>query len=264
MKSQKMSEEIENDKYILELIANKSFSIKDTGLSYRVINNWSTRGLINHFRSASNKWHTFSFLELVEISIYKELRELGLSIENLKNVKKYLIDKYNVENKVIFFEEKEPFTSLLDAVLRVLIGENMYLVVDYKCFNACFLSELIFLETILEKNELSEEIYGLSPGLLFVSLRRLLEKMKIKVERDENKLSLVITSLLDDDMESQMVINSALKNGKPHINSVKKISYKSFKDIKDLKREINKPNQKTIINSNQFGANKITIEKQLK
>jgi DNA-binding transcriptional MerR regulator len=246
------------EKYVEDLIINKVFSIKDAGLTYRIINNWSEKGLINHFRVSNSKWHTFSFFQLVELNIYNELRQIGFSIKKLLKVKKIIYEHFEIK----LFETKRHITLLVHPVLSTIKEEGYYLVTNRECDSLMFLSENTFIELMAGGSAIQSEIYGGRSSLVIISIKSLLENMKIETSKEKSKSSLLISSILDNESNDAELILGVGSDSK--IKKIKKIEYKDFRDIKNLKELINKPNQKTTINSNIYGANKISIEKELK
>lgn len=257
------------DQYIQDLFINKVFSIKDTELTYRTVNNWSEKGLISHFRKSDKEWHRFSFAQLIEISIYDEFRLAGFSLDKLIKIKKSINKKMRLSGRPVYISEiKYPVTPLTMALVDVLSGQgNVFLVSDTGCKNINFFSELIFVEIITGNSPLINEVYGDGVGVFSISVKALLDKLKINLEKSNNKLALLISAILDDESSygSEVLVNlSGQLNSNPIISKVKKREYKDVKEIKDLKKLINEPNQSTTVYSDSSGAHKIVIEKEIK
>lgn len=68
------------------LLAERIFTVKDTGLTYRVLNHWSEVGLIEDDRSDAAGWRKLSVADLLWIRILVKLREYGLSLDKLLRV----------------------------------------------------------------------------------------------------------------------------------------------------------------------------------
>lgn len=273
MKKQKINKEEKKskiDQYIQDLFINKSFSIKDTGLTYRIINNWSEKGLINHFRKSKKEWHRFSFIQLVEISIYNEFRIAGFSLDKLLKIKRIINKKFKSPdgNVVFIYEIKQPITPLSNALLSVLNnGENYFLVSNSSCCSINFFSELIFAEVITGISPVMSEVYEENIGIFFINIKLLLAKLKIKIENHNSKLALLLNAILNSDSTNgtEFLINSLdSDNSDLKIKKIKKREYKNIREIKDLKKVINQPNQSATIHSDNFGAHKIVIEKEIK
>jgi DNA-binding transcriptional MerR regulator len=63
----------------------KLYTVKDSDVSYRVINHWSSKDIIQENREKSG-WRKFSVLDLIWLKTLQKLRDFGLSIEQLKNL----------------------------------------------------------------------------------------------------------------------------------------------------------------------------------
>jgi len=269
-KTNKRQEKADLKQYVQDLFKNRVFSIKDTGLTYRIINNWSQKGLIDHFREADKEWHRFSFAQLVEISIYNEFRIAGFSLNKLLKIKEAINEKHisSSGNIIFIYEIEQPLTPLTDILMRVLYRrENCFLVADSSCRNIGFFSELIFAEIITGISPLTEETYQENAGIFFIGIKMLLNKLKIKTENYNSKLALLLNAILDSENvngEDFLISSSYNDNSDLKIKKIKKKEYKNIKEIKDLKKIINQPNQSVTIHSDNFGAHKIVIEKEIK
>jgi len=84
----------------------KNATIKDTDQTYRVINHWSSEGLIEDDREKDSKqWRKMSIIDIVWIRIIAEMRKFGLPLDKIKYAKKQLwFSPEYTEGKVPFFE----------------------------------------------------------------------------------------------------------------------------------------------------------------
>jgi len=103
----------------------KIATTEDTSFSHRVINHWESLGLLPYKSGRKMKWRRFCLEDLCWIQIIGELREFGLAIEKIKEVKKVLFSEIRIPNKShtglriytklevpiskILFEKKESF-----------------------------------------------------------------------------------------------------------------------------------------------------------
>lgn len=72
-------------------LRDKIHSLGNLEVSYRQINHWEEMGLLNDSRNVLGKgWRKFSFYDMTYILILKQLRQIGMSIEQLRNTKKSL------------------------------------------------------------------------------------------------------------------------------------------------------------------------------
>jgi DNA-binding transcriptional MerR regulator len=71
----------------------EEYTLKDLGVSARVLQNWSDRGILPDKKREEDQNHKFNFVELIWLKLILELRLLGYPIENIKKVKKALLGK---------------------------------------------------------------------------------------------------------------------------------------------------------------------------
>lgn len=72
---------------IRQHLGNKKYKVSDTNETYRVINSWSDSGLLLGENDRTNGWRKFSLTDMIWLQILKELRELGLSLDKLRELK---------------------------------------------------------------------------------------------------------------------------------------------------------------------------------
>lgn len=117
---------IRSDDY-RKFFAEKIFSVKDTGVSNRTINNWDQNDLIEDEREEKSNWRKFSFIELTWIRIIAKLREFGLPLEKIHTTKESLINFGDVDKDKPFHES----TTLFEFYLFLIISkqEPVYILV---------------------------------------------------------------------------------------------------------------------------------------
>lgn len=84
----------EKSKRAFAAINEKKFTVKDSDITYRVINHWTEKGLLNDARAdGSLGWRKFSLKDLLWLRILRELREFGLPLDKLKKTHRTLVQK---------------------------------------------------------------------------------------------------------------------------------------------------------------------------
>lgn len=78
---------------VRQYLGNKKYKVSDTNETYRVINSWSDSGLLLNENGRDNSWRKFSLTDMIWLQILKELRELGLGLDKLRNLKESLFKK---------------------------------------------------------------------------------------------------------------------------------------------------------------------------
>ena len=120
----------ENGKRVAAVLHEPRYTLKETDLTYRVVNHWDSEGLIDSTRAEEKGWRRFSLLDVVWLHVLMELRLFGLSLEKLLRAKHSLRQKRG-ENGTELFEyyvalallRKEPVYLL---VFRDGTGEMAY------------------------------------------------------------------------------------------------------------------------------------------
>lgn len=128
------------------LIDERAYTVKNVGVSNRVMSHWDSQGVSGPSGRPDEKaWRKFNFQELVWLKIVQELRAFGMSLEQLKNARKTM---FTFEGKELLWPFKFavflslhpseiPVTILAFQNGQMLMGtpEQMALVEDME--NAC-------------------------------------------------------------------------------------------------------------------------------
>ena len=84
----------------LENQREKTLSIKGSDVSYRVLNHWCNKGLIEDNREGNKEgvsWRRFSIFDRLWMEVIKELRGYGVSLDIIKKIREKM-SKHIVEN----------------------------------------------------------------------------------------------------------------------------------------------------------------------
>ncbi|MGZ4056396.1 MAG: MerR family transcriptional regulator [Bacteroidia bacterium] len=76
-------------------IAEKAFSLTDTGVTHRLITYWDQKELLLE-SNENKKWRKFNFEELIWIRMIARLRQLNIGVETIKVIKSELFQKISV------------------------------------------------------------------------------------------------------------------------------------------------------------------------
>jgi DNA-binding transcriptional MerR regulator len=112
-----------SDQYkgVRDMLKTKRYTIQDTDTTYRMINHWSSLGLLPEDRESESHWHKFSTMDLVWINVMVELREFGMGLDKLQKTK-----------QTLFFPDKKSLhpMGIFDVyVLHTLQRHPVYVVV---------------------------------------------------------------------------------------------------------------------------------------
>lgn len=105
------------------------YTVKDSDISYRLLNHWSSEGLLEDHREAgSNDWRKLSLKDIFWIEVVKKLREFGLPLDNIKRTYYSLVkfeqatDQEKLQNTGQKCEHPHEITAA--ELLRLVHGDN--------------------------------------------------------------------------------------------------------------------------------------------
>lgn len=110
----------EQGRLVSKMLNEKKLTIKDTDQTYRLINHWSSLGLIADTRKGEGEWRKLSILDVVWIHVLVVLRGFGLPHEKLRMTQKTLFARGSQTAMCPFFEF---------AVAQVLMKREQCLIV---------------------------------------------------------------------------------------------------------------------------------------
>jgi hypothetical protein len=152
-------------KYMLmrEKLRERKYTVKDTGIPYRMINHWEAKklmpeGVNNKDGREESGWRMFSLVEIVWLKIIARLRNFGFSLKQIEGVKK----------NIIHWNKLGYYPSLEYSLARALFSsKDMYLRIIPK-----ETSELVSLEKIE-----MEKILKRSGDMILISLKSILAEV---------------------------------------------------------------------------------------
>lgn len=250
---------MENEKWatiLQKLSDDRGFSAKDLGLTYRVLNDWTKKGLISDHRNEEGQWRKFSIFDVMEISIYRQLREVGFSVERILLFKNFLHNKEHLLWKKGIItnnpSEKKSFPDIVVFFALALSEErgDFYFIFPKEHNKTFFLSEPDVLQFIVDEN---------TTPLVFVNLSEILRKLGLKEEKPRSKLGSVLKEIQSS--ETSEISIKTQQTG--DVLSAKKTQFSQYDPSKKSLLEIVKDkNQNVIFSLNDEG--KITSIKHEK
>lgn len=194
--------EQEGGKKISGYLNKKTAQIGDFDTTYRVVNHWSSLGLIDDNREEHRGWRRFSIVETFWLRIMLALREFGFPLEKIMETKKDLfktLDKTAKCPLLEFYIVKAIFHKE-DAVVLVFPNGSAEIATSDELSMTDIFAEIpshitIALSTILKKlfpNKEIKSFYDLSPtltakeqSLLFDIRLNRFDEVKIKLKNGE-------------------------------------------------------------------------------
>jgi DNA-binding transcriptional MerR regulator len=149
-------------KPLRDTVNERKYRVGDTGISRRIIANWSKKKLVPEGAEASGGWRQFSLVEIAWLRAVLHLQELGLSLERIRGVKEDVLH-WNKKTKCY------PYFEF--CIAQALVEAEVYLLVS-----AGSPARLLFAEEI----EMGK-ILGLYKHISLISLRAILSELNQNV-----------------------------------------------------------------------------------
>ena len=117
----------------LENLRIRKGKVRNDEITYRIINHWDSKGLIECHRDKEKGWRLFNLQELTWLSVLKELRNYGLSQSILSRCKNFFFEHVASVEPLSFFEYH--FIEMLSKSVPVFFivlpdGESEFLSYD--------------------------------------------------------------------------------------------------------------------------------------
>jgi len=118
---------------LLTRFKSQRFSIKDSNITYRTLNHYQEQGVLSNTKDTKLSWRKLSAFELIWIEIIIRLREIGVSLKNVKALKEFLFSKsrYGTIDKAEFIN----YSFEQEVALSLVNKYDLYLVIfsDFTC-----------------------------------------------------------------------------------------------------------------------------------
>jgi len=191
----------------IDLNFSQEFIVNDVGVSSRILNNWKNLGLLPNRLRIEGGIYRFSFVELIWISIIKELREFGFSLPKIRLVEEMLLTSIDYSEYLRSLTVKEK-NSLLKKLNTLRIRDEQ--------------SKKQFIETMRQDlddtEKQAEPVYTNILNLLINQFVLYREEVKLMIDVngrvipvfESDKDNLLYEKLMDDagfDRESFMTIS---------------------------------------------------------
>jgi hypothetical protein len=117
---------------LLTAMFDEEYSLSSLNISARVLQNWYNNGLLPYDDRQGRKHH-FNFVELMWLYIVQELREVGMPIKTIREVKSFLIPYYpttifaaifGVKDMVSLISCFNPLTEVQKEKLQLYYSDN--------------------------------------------------------------------------------------------------------------------------------------------
>ena len=210
----------DNNPALLTAMRAKKNTAIDANITPRTINYWSEIGLFDkNNQIADNKWHKFSFVDIVFILIVAKLRDFGMNLEKIKTTKRdlYKLVALTDDNDQTIFESR---LSVIETAILLAFSlqnhGNVYLLIENSGQATYFMDESFCLNRDRET---------LPDTYIYLNLNDLLHKNQIvgtlmaKMQKMPQKHTLTsnekqVLDVLRQNNTEQIDITKDSKNGK--------------------------------------------------
>lgn len=108
-------------KEVRQSVNERKYSVGETDMTYRMINHWDQHNLLPESLRKNSGWRKFTLVELVWLKIIKHLREFGLPLNKIAQVKECILEWNEKNNTYDSFEYYivESWKSTSDLYLMI-------------------------------------------------------------------------------------------------------------------------------------------------
>lgn len=193
----------------MELYVTRKFYVGDTGINRKTLKDWESSELFP-YKYSEEGWRKFSFTEWVWLECINEFRQLGVSIDKIKELRHILFD-LNPEEAISFLKEQiESYDGILDQRETILVA-----------YNHPELTPELKIQLVTELQ--------MSPFLLFIMLIVLTDQNVCIVYNNNNFCSFFIMGTGDEELRiANQDVFSNLINDSFLVVNLKKIINKLF------------------------------------
>jgi DNA-binding transcriptional MerR regulator len=107
------------------VLAKPKLSLKDTGVSSRVLSHWKEKNILPSEIVINKGWNKFDFADYIWIKIVQELRIFGLPLKTIKKVKDYLYQTIDLDKIIDTNEAIKEFNKKFAMDLKTEKKNNV-------------------------------------------------------------------------------------------------------------------------------------------
>lgn len=111
--------DIEITQNLIRQLQERKFALTDVGVTSRVFNSWKEAGLIQLPNGMDSKWLKLNFVDYVWLCLIKDLRKIGMPINDILEIRKSIFKNFSVTDESIVTEN-----ALYEATLDYLIKQT--------------------------------------------------------------------------------------------------------------------------------------------
>lgn len=177
-------EEIESARGLLN---KKRFRVSDTNLTYRQVNSLDNNNMLKDERKENNGWRKFSLKEVIYLSVIKEVKNYGITNDQLENIKKS------------FFSKDYAFDTD-ECLLLILNGVKIIMVLD-KDFCVSFYTIPSYF--VYQKN--SKSFININLNEVFLETWERIGKKRVEYKNELDLLAGIVKDFDTDEKEVELL-----------------------------------------------------------
>ena len=184
-----------------EYINQECFTLKDTGLSQRVINHWDKEGLLPDSSRVEGQWRRFSFADFIWIKFVEELRMVGLPLPVIKHVREGLFSPLTGKQiGELYKEHPEVWEHLPDNEFKPLIVDLLQ-TTDWENTKDEQITpfHMLIIDTITKKQLLTIIVYTDGSWVIWSDeIAKIMEEDELESLRVNTHVSVCMMKLIKD------------------------------------------------------------------
>jgi DNA-binding transcriptional MerR regulator len=130
-------------------------------VSCRVLNHWELQGLLECERNNESGWRKFNLIEHLWLRIIQKLREIGLPLAKIVQIKPFYFEMYNNDDEIAFADYYITIAQIfkLPVFFVILLDENQAEFLDYHEFQAAMTRQCLGSYLSINLNDLLNQVF---------------------------------------------------------------------------------------------------------
>ena len=188
------------------------FTVGDTEVAYRVINHWDQNGLLPDGFKKGDGWRVFSLVEMAWLRIIMQLRQFGMSLEQIRKAK----------DGITAWDRQKKSYPMLEYYLGMAVASdlNVYAVVAEDGRGGLATDDEIVACRAIDDN---------MPGMLMISLKAIVKGLGFTVQSPSNDAEPDLVTDLPDRVKEVKIERN--KSGVKEIETTEVHPADSIKEI---------------------------------
>ena len=109
-----------------DVLNTRKYTAKETNISYRMVNHWKSIGVLPEGAMTSEGWSKFTLLELLWIRVANKLRDFGVALERISEIKEQVMYWHEKTQNYPYFEYYVGKAWLTEDDPYVIVSSDNY------------------------------------------------------------------------------------------------------------------------------------------